>query len=122
MGDFQKVYDEYSGKGLNMMMINATDGNRESREDADKYFAKEGYSMPILYDEALAGRDGIDIEQSANLSFGVMGYPTTVFIDKGGNLAGAHTGPLDEANLKKIVEFIMDDANTGKSLAEAFGK
>lgn len=120
MGDFQKLYDDYNGKGLNVMMINGTDGMREKREDADNFMSKEGYSMPVFYDEALGGRDGLDIEQSANVAYHINAYPTTMFIDKGGNIAGVYTGPLDEENLKKISDFILQDENIGKSLAEAF--
>lgn len=120
MVDFQNVYDKYKDTDLNLMMINGTDGQRETRELADQLFDENGYSMPIYYDEALAGKGELDINQSANAAYRITGYPTTAFIDREGNLAGYYTGALDKKRLEKLVEFLMDDNNIGKPLADAF--
>lgn len=119
MPDFQKVYDKYKDENITFMMIDGTDGKRETRESADKLFEENAYTMPIYYDEALMGRDGLDIMVSANAAFRISGYPSTVFIDSEGYVSGIYTGALDEARLTKLVDFMLDESNNGKSLEEA---
>lgn len=116
MPDFQTVYDNYRDKGMNFMMVAGTDGQRETRESAKKLFDDNGYTMPIYYDEALMGRDDLDMMQSANAAYRISGYPSTVFIDSDGNVAGIYTGALDEGRLTKLVDFLLDESNNGKSL------
>lgn len=104
---------------LNWMMVNGTDGQTETREKATKVFTDGNYTMPIYFDEALSGKDGVDIMDSAAANYPIQGYPTTVFIDRAGNVAGAYTGKMDAKTLQKLVEFLMDDENIGKPLADA---
>lgn len=120
MPDFQNVYDKYKDENIVFMMVAGTDGQRETRESADKYLESNSYTLPIYYDEALVGRDNLDILESANAAYMVSGYPSTVFVDSDGYLVGIYTGALDEGRLTKVVDFIMDEANNGKSLEEAF--
>ena len=75
--------------------------------------------MPIYYDEALMGKDGSDIMESANAAYRISGYPSTVFVDRDGYVVGIYTGALDEARLTKLVDFIMDESNSGKSMEDA---
>lgn len=119
MPDFQKAYDNYKDQDVNFMMIAGTDGQRETRESARALFEKEGYTMPIYYDEALMGKDGSDIMESANAAYRISGYPSTVFVDRDGYVVGIYTGALDEARLTKLVDFIMDESNSGKSMEDA---
>ncbi len=119
MPDFQKVYEEYKDTDLNFMMINATDGQMETRAKGEQFIEENGYSFPVYYDEAISGRDGLTISDSANAVYGISGLPSTLFIDREGNVVGLYSGVMDEARLKKVIEFIMDDANIGKSLADA---
>lgn len=122
MGDFQEVYDQFKDTDLNWMMVNGTDGQYETREKANKLFTDNGYTMPIYFDEALSGKDGVDVQSSAAANYPIQGYPTTAFIDRSGGVAGVYTGALDKETLKKLVEFIMDDNNIGKPLKDALKK
>ncbi len=119
MPDFQKVYDKYKGERIEFMMVAGTDGKRETRESADNFLNENGYTFPVYYDEGLMGRDNLDILESANAAYMVSGYPSTAFVDSDGNLIGVYTGALDEARLTKLVEFIMDEANNGKTMEDA---
>lgn len=120
MPDFQRVYDNYKDKDITFMMIAGTDGQRETRETAKALFDEEGFTMPIYYDEALMGKDDLDVMASANAAYRISGYPSTVFVDSDGFVAGIYTGALDEARLTKLVDFLMDENNNGKSLEDAF--
>lgn len=119
MPDFQEVYDKYKGQNIEFMMIAGTDGKRETRETADSFLKENTYNLPVYYDEALFNRDGLDVLDSANAAYMISGYPSTVFVDSDGNVAGIYSGALDQARLTKLVEFIMDENNNQKSMDEA---
>ncbi len=122
MGDFQEVFDEFKDTDLKFVMINGTDGRMETREIATKYWNDNSFTMPIFFDEAMAGRDGLELNVSANAQYPIQGYPTTVFVDREGNIAGIAPGMLHGDQLKLLVEFIMDDANIGRPLTDALKK
>ena len=119
MPDFQGVYDKYKDEGIEFIMLAGTDGQRETRETADVFLEKNPYTFPVYYDEALWGRDNLDILESANAAYMVSGYPSTAFVDSDGYLLGIYTGALDEGRLTKLVDFLLDENNNGKSMEEA---
>ena len=68
--DFQTVYDEVGGD-VQFLMINLTDGSRETVETASAYLKEQGYTLPAYYDTQL----------SAAMAYGVSAIPCTYFID-----------------------------------------
>lgn len=107
MPDFQSVYEEYKDTDLVVMMINATDSKNENRENVEKYLHEHNLSLPVYYDEAVLGVDGLSIENSAQAAYGVPGYPATVFIDKEGNIASTHMGLIKKDKLVSEIEKII---------------
>ena len=49
MPDFEEVYLEM-GDEVNFLMVNMTDGSRETVEMASTYIADSGYTFPVYYD------------------------------------------------------------------------
>ena len=49
MPDFDRVYADY-GDDVVFMMINMTDGSRDTVESAAAFVADNGYSFPVYYD------------------------------------------------------------------------
>lgn len=75
MPDFQKVFEEYGGE-VQFLMVNLTDGSRETEESALQYIADNGYSFPVYLDsELIAAREYV-----------VNSVPRTYFIDEEGYL------------------------------------
>ena len=52
MPDFESIYQEL-GEDVEFMMVNVTDGSRETRDSAAEFIAGEGYTFPVYYDSQL---------------------------------------------------------------------
>jgi thiol-disulfide isomerase/thioredoxin len=70
---FQSAYDAYKDD-VHFLMINMTDGARETKESADKLIADNGYTFPVYY----------DTDSTAAINYDVMTVPTTYFVDANG--------------------------------------
>jgi len=93
--DFEKVYGELGDK-VQFLMVDMTDGQRETVDTAKAYMKAQGYTLPTFYDTA---------QDAANV-YGISSIPTTVFIDKDGNLVAGHQGQIDEATLRQGIDLI----------------
>jgi len=63
--------------------INLTDGFQETRKTCDAFIEREGFTMPVLYEETGALSNGL----------GITGIPVTIVVDAEGYLKGAASGP-----------------------------
>ena len=97
MGDFNTAYRE--NPDVVFLMINATDGVRETVWTAHEYIRGEGYEFLVYF----------DTEGTALSKYGVAGLPTTVFIDKEGNIVSRANGMLDLETLKQGIERITEE-------------
>ena len=93
--EFQTAYEEY-GEEIEFLMVNMTDGRRETKELADTFIQSEGYSLPVYY----------DVNQDGAYTYGVYSLPTTYFIDSQGNLVAYAQGAIDMDTLKKGIDMI----------------
>ncbi len=93
--EFQKAYEEY-GNNIDFVMVNLTDGSRETVETAKDYIASEGYTFPIYF----------DVDQDAANTYGIYSIPTTYFIDKDGFVKAAAKGMIDEKSLQTGIDMI----------------
>lgn len=93
---FQYAYGRYGGK-VHFVMLNATDGQRETKDKALAFLDKEGYSFPPAFDEDMAGLE----------AFNVYAFPTTVFLWKG-KIVRTYTGALRKADLLEGVEELIE--------------
>lgn len=88
-----KIY----GDEVEFLMINLTDGKRETKEKAIKFLKDNNLDMEILFDEEL---------NAAN-TYNIMGIPMTIFIDINGNISYDREGMIDEDMLKTNIEKII---------------
>ena len=95
MPDFNEKYLEI-GDDVTFLMVNMTDGSRETVDVASTFIAEQGYSFPVFYDTA----------SSAAMTYGVYSLPTTFFIDAQGNAIAQATGAIDAATLQKGIDMI----------------
>lgn len=96
MPDFNKAYKEYPD--VQFLMINATDGVQETKQQAMQYVEDEGYDFPVFY----------DTELSAVNAYYVSSFPTTFFIDENGELVTYANGMLDYDTLVKGISFLTE--------------
>lgn len=97
MPDFNEMHLEM-GDQIHFLMINMTDGSRETVDIASAYIQSQGYSFQVYYDTA----------SSAALTYGVYSLPTTYFIDAQGHAIAQATGAIDAATLQQGIAMITD--------------
>lgn len=95
MPDFQKAYEQY-GTDIAFVMLNLTDGVRETKEKAQSYIAEQGFTFPTYY----------DVEQNAANTYFITSIPTTYFIDENGDVIASAKGMLDAETLEKGISMI----------------
>ena len=95
---FNEATKKYKDKDVEILMVNITDGVRETEAKALDYMESSGYTMNVLFDKDLSAAD----------AYGVNALPRTIFIDKEGNIINDHTGLISEDildnNIKRIIE------------------
>ena len=97
MPDFNEAFLA-QGEEIQFLMVNMTDGSRETLEDAMAFVADSGYSFPVLY----------DIHQNAAITYGVSSLPTTFFIGNDGNVVAYAMGAIDAETLQRGIEMITE--------------
>lgn len=96
MPEFQKAYEQY-GSEVQFIMVNLTDGERETIDTASAFVKKQGYTFPVYF----------DVNQDAAYAYQISSIPATYFIDKDGKVAGSVQGMLDKDTLKKGIDLII---------------
>lgn len=95
MYDFDKIYQQ-KGQEVTFLMINMTDGQRETKEGALSYIDREGFSFPVYF----------DLDQDASIKMEVSSLPTTYFIDQEGFVVSGFRGGIDEEMLLEGIDLI----------------
>ena len=98
MPDFQKAYETY-GEEIQFMMVDLTDGSRETRETAGEFIEEQGFTFPVYY----------DVNQEGAYAFYVSALPATYFIDEKGRIVAVGKGMLDEEALEKGISYLISD-------------
>lgn len=100
MPSFQKAMDRY-GENVTFLMINETDGGRETMDTAQTFLKDNGYEMNVLF----------DLDGDAGNVYNILYLPRTLFIDENGTIVEDHVGELSEAELTNTIEKISDQTN-----------
>lgn len=95
MPAFEEKYKEY-GDEIQFMMINITDGDRETLDTAQNFVENSGYTFPVFYDTGL----------NASGRYYVYYLPTTFFIDADGCMATYATSALSSEVLQTGIDYI----------------
>lgn len=93
MPAFDNLYAEYKDR-IEFMMINLTDGERDTEDGVREFLSQNGYSFPVYFDS----------DMSASYTYGVQSIPTTVFVNAKGELIDYHTGAFSEQDLRARLE------------------
>jgi len=99
MPDFEAAYQDW-GEDVHFMMVNMTDGGRETVESAGDFVAEAGYTFPVYY----------DTELDAAMTYGVNAVPATYFVDAEGNAIARAAGMLDREALQTGIDMILPAA------------
>ena len=105
MPDFDEKYKEL-GSEVNFVMVNMTDGQRETVDTASAFIEEKGYSFPVLFDS----------DSEAALSYGAYSLPTTFFIDADGHVIAQAVGAIDADTLQRGIDAIKSTASNEAEL------
>ncbi len=95
MPDFQEKYTELKDS-INFLMVNMTDGSRETVKSASEFIEEQGYDFPVFY----------DTESDAAITYGATALPTTFFIDAEGYAVAQASGAIDGDTLQRGIDMI----------------
>ncbi len=95
MPDFHAANQELDGK-VQFLMINMTDGKKETVETASEFIEKNGYTLPVFF----------DTEGEAAYTYGAYSLPTTYFIDADGYVIAQARGAIDAETLQVGIDMI----------------
>ena len=95
MPDFQEKYLEL-GEEVAFLMINMTDGGRETVQTASEFIASKGYTFPVFYD-TMGMAAGV---------YGAYSLPTSYFINAQGHVIARAVGAIDGETLQRGIDMI----------------
>lgn len=96
MPDFDKAAAE--NPDVVFLMVNATDGVRETVDKAKDFVADKGYSFDVYF----------DTQRQAVTAYNLRAYPTTVFVDANGDVVLQKTGVISYETLIEGIGLIRD--------------
>ncbi|MDE7352047.1 MAG: TlpA family protein disulfide reductase [Acetatifactor sp.] len=96
---FDAAIQEY-GQEITFLMVNLTDGFRDTVSVVTDFVDENNYSFPVYF----------DTEYSAAIAYRVSSIPLTVLIDRDGNLYKSHTGAMSDTILDKYIQELLEDA------------
>ena len=95
MPDFQKAYEELDGS-VQFLMVNMTDGSRETVETALAFIESQGYTFPVLFDS----------DMDAAITYNAYSLPTTYFISAEGQVIARASGAISAELLQQGIDMI----------------
>lgn len=97
MPEFETAYQQY-GEDIHFLMVNATDGSRETVDTAQKTVDEGGYTFPVYFDSEL----------EASYTYGAYSLPMTFGIDAEGNAIVRANGAIDASTIDQIIGMITE--------------
>jgi len=97
MPDFNEKYAEL-GSDIHFVMINMTDGGRETIETASAFIEKNGYNFPVFFDTT----------GEAAAAYGAYSLPTSFFINAESHVIAQAVGAIDAATLQQGIDMITN--------------
>ena len=88
LGNFDNAFKKF-GSDVVFMMVNLTDGYRETIDGVKSFISENGYGFPVYF----------DTELSAVEAYSISPIPLTVFIDANGNEYQRYLGAMHESTL-----------------------
>ena len=98
MPAFENAYSVY-GDRIHFLMVNMTDGRRETLKLAQDYLTEQGHTFPAYFDQ----------EGSAAIPYSITAIPATYFIDAEGYLVAGKKGTISEHQLLGGIELLLPE-------------
>ena len=95
--DFDKLCKEYGDKVV-FMMVNLTDGRRDTVDGTKSFVSKNGYTFPVYF----------DTENNGAAAYNVSSIPQTTFIDANGNVYTTRIGAMNETVIRSYINALLE--------------
>ena len=79
------------------MMVNLTDGYRDTVDGTKRFVSGKGYTFPVYF----------DTKDNAASAYNVSSIPQTTFIDAKGNIYTTRIGAMSEATLRSYLNALL---------------
>jgi thiol-disulfide isomerase/thioredoxin len=96
---FDKYSKIYGEDKVVFLMIDLTDGQRETISKATKYLSDSGFNFRNVL---------LDTASRAAMDYNISSIPQSFFVDKDGYIINSHTGSIQESTLKKYLENLIN--------------
>ena len=98
---FDNMYAKY-GDDVTFIMLNLTDGSRDTVDKVNQFVNDNGYSFPVYFDTTL---------EAAN-TYGAYSIPTTYLIDDEGIPVHSQMGAMSEEHLEQLINALLEYCNS----------
>lgn len=96
---FNEISSKYNQDELVVLMVNMTDGQRETIDIAKKFISDKKYKMKVLFDK----------DSNAAMNYNIESIPRTLFIDKEGNIIKDYLGKISKVELDNQIKSLLSD-------------
>lgn len=93
---FEEAYQQY-GEQIRFLMVNLTDGSRETVDSAREYIDGQSYTFPVYF----------DTDYSGAIAYSVGAIPATYFIDETGALVAYGKSSLSAEQLQRGIDMLV---------------
>ena len=97
MPDLQEAYETY-GDEVCFVMVNLTDGSRDTVEVVKTFVADNGYTFPVYF----------DTQSSAAMAYGIYSIPTTFLISADGALLKSKSGMMTASEVEAAMKLLTE--------------
>ena len=97
MPSFNEMSKKYSKDKVAILMVNLTDGQRETMSTAKQFIKDNNYNMKVLFDNKM---------NAAN-SYNISAIPRTIFIDKDGYIVKDDSGAITKEELESQIKLLL---------------
>jgi len=94
---FDNMYAKY-GDEVHFLMVNLTDGSRDTKESVTSFVNDGGYSFPVYFDTTM----------EAAMTYSAYSIPMTLLITSDGQLAHTQMGAMAEETLEKYTQTLIE--------------
>lgn len=94
---FNDISSKYKQDELAVLMVNLTDGQRETVNSAKKFISDNNYNMKVLFDK----------DSTAANNYNIESIPRTLFIDKNGYIIKDYIGGITKADLDNQIKSLL---------------
>lgn len=98
MPSFNEMSKKYNEDEVTILMVNLTDGQRETISRAKQFIKDNNYNMKVLFDNKM---------DAANI-YNISSIPRTIFIDKDGYIVKDDLGAITKEELENQIKLLLE--------------